>query len=705
MGDVAEETPAQREELRVLADTVASADREGGYSAAYQVYQKSSKNFQPGHLWKILLELAECAKRSGSITSMKQHLAQAVQAQPRNVHVWLETCRAMDELGELLDCRALLEHGLACCPGSEQLTLKLLRLQERQGDTAGWRALMGTLRREPPDRIFKVLLEAAHMEVRHGSVEAVQDIMHCLMHRLPHQGGVFCEACKVENIIGSWQIGLSIAEHGVQSCLKYGPLWFMLVRQAERVYGAKAVKDYAACAIQHVGHELHWKFHFEVAAAFGRAGNSLAHRQSISSAALSSPRHLRWKVWLLAARSELWEGSIETSRKLLYRAQQDAPIRVQAGVYIERARLEEFAGHLEEARGALSEAHSRGAYDWKVYLENIFLEARQGCLAAAKQVAVEALEAHPATGRLWSTLIALDHTDLGADAAMLTFRRAVQEVPKSGEVWCEGARVYMNPLSSHFNLRRAQKCLRFAVHLTPQYGDSFLELLRLRFLLELRWRMVTEPLAIGMLSGGLRGDSRGASPRQDADSARREVASMVAQRAYSSLAGELESGEFGFTVGAGLLDSLPAGQQEAGSVPRLQLDRLDMLCTYADPNYGFLWFWCRESTASQPKEVLLQMREEVARDLTRSKTLWTYTSAVASNVFGQSIPMPETVLKECESPGDMHSPLEGAASSAAAPAKAATSGLSASDFAVGSVRLSRALLVELCLSARSSEEG
>ncbi|CAK9055168.1 Uncharacterized protein SCF082_LOCUS29860, partial [Durusdinium trenchii] len=45
-------------------------------------------------------------------------------------------------------------------------------------------------------------------------------------------------------------------------------------------------------------------------------------------------------------------------------------------------------------------------------------------------------------------------------------------------------------------------CLEFAVHLTPQYGDSFLELLRLRFLLELRAWICAEPLIIGLEPGG-----------------------------------------------------------------------------------------------------------------------------------------------------------------------------------------------------------
>ena len=63
--------------------------------------------------------------------------------------------------------------------------------------------------------------------------------------------------------------------------------------------------------------------------------------------------------------------------------------------------------------------------------------------------------------------------------------RAIQEVPKSGEVWCEGVRCHMNPLHlNSFDLSSAQKFLSFAVQFTPQYGDTFLELLRLEMLLQ-----------------------------------------------------------------------------------------------------------------------------------------------------------------------------------------------------------------------------
>lgn len=63
----------------------------------------------------------------------------------------------------------------------------------------------------------------------------------------------------------------------------------------------------------------------------------------------------------------------------------------------------------------------------------------------------------------------------GPNAAFALFKKALQHVAKSGEVWCEGGRLFLNPCSGRFDVQNAVKCLNFAVFFTPQYGDSFLE--------------------------------------------------------------------------------------------------------------------------------------------------------------------------------------------------------------------------------------
>lgn len=44
---------------------------------------------------------------------------------------------------------------------------------------------------------------------------------------------------------------------------------------------------------------------------------------------------------------------------------------------------------------------------------------------------------------------------------------------------CEGARLCMNPMGNKFDLAKAEQFLEYAIFFTPQYGDSFVEALRL----------------------------------------------------------------------------------------------------------------------------------------------------------------------------------------------------------------------------------
>ena len=92
---------------------------------------------------------------------------------------------------------------------------------------------------------------------------------------------------------------------------------------------------------------------------------------------------------------------------------------------------------------------------------------------------------HFATGRLWATLIQMQHSRARTvedfEVVNDTFIRALNEIPKSGEVWCEGARLAMSchPNNAYTDMVKARDYLEFALQFTPQYGDSFLEMMRL----------------------------------------------------------------------------------------------------------------------------------------------------------------------------------------------------------------------------------
>ncbi|CAM9403980.1 unnamed protein product, partial [Ectocarpus sp. 12 AP-2014] len=113
----------------------------------------------------------------------------------------------------------------------------------------------------------------------------------------------------------------------------------------------------------------------------------------------------------------------------------------------------------------------------QVFLESVLLEIRANDWQRAATEAQEALRVHSGAGRLWAVLVQLKQRD-SDQAQQASLKQALKEVPKSGEVWCEGARIHLNPLSKAFDLETAGKYLGFAVQFTPQYGDSFMECLR-----------------------------------------------------------------------------------------------------------------------------------------------------------------------------------------------------------------------------------
>lgn len=72
---------------------------------------------------------------------------------------------------------------------------------------------------------------------------------------------------------------------------------------------------------------------------------------------------------------------------------------------------------------------------------------------------------------------------LGISVQESLFKKALHSVPKSGEVWCEGARLAI----IHQKYEEAYRYLLFSISFTPQYGDSFIELCR--------WKLLTKGIS------------------------------------------------------------------------------------------------------------------------------------------------------------------------------------------------------------------
>jgi len=320
-----------------------------------------------------------------------------------------------------------------------------------------------------------------------------------------------------------------------------------------------------------------WKMHFELAQMEERLGEFERARAAYAASIHVCPSNLQWKVWLSGARMELRSGDatrIPIARALMSRALNDVPKKMRYMVRLDQSRMHEFVGELSNARAVLRVAQTETPLEWKLFLERVILELRAGHIDSAIAETKAALEVHNGAGRIWAILISLHQkqsptTDSHSATASSTadslnkqwsiFRTAIQSVPKSGEVWCEGARLCLNPYAPrYFNLKEARRFLGYAMHFTPQYGDSFIEYLRLEMI----------------------------------------IAGMP----------DAQHGRASATSSAGNKDD------PFGCAP-VHIRRVQQACVNNDPNYGSAWFTCKREEHGTPVEVLQVASEMIQRHL------------------------------------------------------------------------------------------
>jgi hypothetical protein len=232
------------------------------------------------------------------------------------------------------------------------------------------------------------------------------------------------------------------------------------------------------------------------------------------------------------------------------------------------------------------------------------LEIRNGDTARAINLTRLALRQHSGTGRLWACLVQLRHFDLGEEAQFESLKLALNAVPKSGEVWCEGARIHLNPFARTFDLPRARRHLFFATKFTPQYGDGFLETLRLEILEQ--W---LEPVATLIWES-----TQGRLSLTDNAFWEKELVQYVlgvSQTVFAlcKLDGEEDSNvENPVISGSGLdksaLQSIRDHFEPDALKKVFDISQLELRCANADPNYGSLWFHCRAGPTDTARKVL-----------------------------------------------------------------------------------------------------
>jgi hypothetical protein len=217
--------------------------------------------------------------------------------------------------------------------------------------------------------------------------------------------------------------------------------------------------------------------------------------------------------------------------------------------------------------------------------------------------------------------------------------RALREVPKSGEVWTEGARCHLNPLMvKSFRLGDAQKFLSFAIQFTPQYGDSFLEVLRVEILAQVFLPKLLGLLGIPLgpflhnfLSFDVAGDVTwlAASPRAHfaltlVNAVYPLTADMDIEAIYPVI--QVPALERERRARVGILCGIENMELNLhvyrADFRRIYQKNLMRRCVNADPNYGTIWHFCRNWIHDAPVVVLKAALDKIIPEMIASDKIY-----------------------------------------------------------------------------------
>ncbi|KAL0218840.1 hypothetical protein P9112_004493 [Eukaryota sp. TZLM1-RC] len=447
--------------------------------------------------WKAYLELGEVARRKGDQASAAQFIAMACRLNPQTPQPWLELCRLYEDFGDYENGIMVLNRSLSkdCCGYCEPIVLKLIKLNERFQNFDQVRLLLSMLRNESPGKSWRILSEGAQFEARRGNIGVCRAVLKFLIKNVPQQGPLYLDALRIELRHGQLSRMVDLLVSGLKQLPRYGPLWFQALRNAEFIYNfsvfqsflnlvngslSEVVLKIVELAKISICPELTWKLLCEAAQLLSLLDCPSDARSLLAQAASCCSPSLLWKVWHVGARVEARLGRKDSAVLLMERALNESPARSTTSLVLDLCKVYELFGEYSECEKFFNDDKLLER-DWKISLDAVMFLLRVGKTLAASQLVESCLSLHPTTGRLWALYMQLNF-HLGGKKQLEIFYRGREIVPKSGELWCDAARVRLGPLSSRFSLSLAKKYLMVAAEFTPQYGDTFIELIRLRLL-------------------------------------------------------------------------------------------------------------------------------------------------------------------------------------------------------------------------------
>jgi len=434
--------------------------------------------------WRYYCDCANLAHRNGFDIIAKLYYKDAILSDISKAAAWLEYACYEEEVGSCEKALRVVMEALIYNPRDESLLISAIKLSEKNNYIDQARAILRSFEGYGMPKAWLVFGEGAALEARQGNLKLAYDMYKHIIDHEPRFGGLYVDASIVAELNGDFKYAFKICNKGIDLNLHSKSLWFYTLKLYERIFSSKStdisksifhvtpeecLKLLAELAERKIEKELLWKFSLELGKVYARLDNLHEARRCIEKASLTCPAKLEWNVSLTRSCIESLFGNYEIALSILGELNKKTIKRDKWLVSVYISRIHEFRGCLDISERFLYNAVKEYSSEWKVHQEYILFFVRTGNIEAALSSTKTALEINQTNGKFWSLLIQLSQ-HRSVDEQKDLFRCALAEVPKSGEVLCEGARIALLQ-GDYENTRRN---LEYAIQFTPQYGDSFI---------------------------------------------------------------------------------------------------------------------------------------------------------------------------------------------------------------------------------------
>lgn len=452
---------------------------EGNYDSAIQILDElilsTPDQREKG---KLLRAAAESAKRVGELQVARSIYRQCTTTDPTTSTSWIDRAKLLDEIGEVSLADEVLKEGVSKVFHPDQLIRKILKSYERMNLFDPARSYLYHLFSKGSNDRESILIEGGLFELRQGHIKDAMVLFNYAKSQNSWKPTVYSELVQFFERAGIISQNFSIVHEGIEHNPRNSALFLILLKYQKS--SAKAIELLRANSPKWTA-EFRDKMTTALCETLAVRHQLQLTRELLGEQISICSSRQRYKLLLAAASTELAHGNRAVAPLLLDLALKQAPSKSRPIILVFEAKVFELGKMYSKAQEIYDRAIKDFATEWRVFIEYAFFLIHQKQIQKAIDVLELALTNHNGSGRLWAFRVQLQ-AFISAESQIQVLQKAIQSVPKSGEVWCEAARIALNPLTEYFNLEAAKQYLDFAARFTPQHGDSMVELIRVEML-------------------------------------------------------------------------------------------------------------------------------------------------------------------------------------------------------------------------------